>query len=65
MLGAAILGRVASGDSPSVADAMSAMCHAGSIVDPAGGAVADYHAKKHAVFLRMHDDQLAYRALMT
>jgi FGGY-family pentulose kinase len=64
MLGAAILGRVASGDSPSVQDAMSAMCHEGAVIEPAGGAVAEYHAKKHAVFLRMHEDQMAYRALM-
>jgi len=64
MLGAAILGRVASGDSATVDDAMAAMCHAGAIVEPAGGAVADYHSKKHDVFLRMYDDQMAYRALM-
>lgn len=65
MLGAAILGRVASGDSESVAEAMAAMCHAGAIVEPAGGAVAEYHDKKHRVFLRMHDDQMAYRELMS
>jgi ribulose kinase len=64
MLGAAILGRVACGDSPSVQEAMAAMCHEGTVIEPAGGAVAAYHAKKHEVFLRMYDDQMAYRALM-
>jgi FGGY-family pentulose kinase len=64
MLGAAILGRVACGDSPTVEAAMGAMDHAGTVVTPAGGPVAAYHAKKHAVFLRMWEDQMAYRALM-
>jgi FGGY-family pentulose kinase len=65
MLGAAILGRVACGDSPTVVDAMAAMDHAGETIEPAGGEVADYHAKKHRVFLRMYDDQIAYRAAMS
>ncbi len=64
MLGAAILGRVACGDSGSVTDAMTAMCHDGAVIEPAGGAIAEFHAKKHRAFLRMHDDQLAYRDLM-
>jgi FGGY-family pentulose kinase len=64
MLGAAILGRVACGDSPSVVDAMTTMTHTGSVIEPAHGDVADYHAKKHSVFLRMYDDQMAYREAM-
>jgi FGGY-family pentulose kinase len=64
LLGSAILGAVASGDYPSLIDAMAAMNAASSIVDPAGGEVGVYHDKKHAVFLRMHDDQMAYRELM-
>lgn len=64
LLGAAILGAVASGDQPSVLSAMGAMSEADRVIEPAGGAVAEYHAAKHRVFLRMYEDQMAYRALM-
>jgi FGGY-family pentulose kinase len=64
LLGAAILGAVASGDQPSVAAAMGAMTRAGRVVEPAAGEVARFHDAKHAVFLRMHDDQMAYRETM-
>jgi FGGY-family pentulose kinase len=64
LLGAAILGAVASGNHTTVIDAMGAMTHPGRILEPAGGEVAEFHARKHRVFLRMHDDQVAYRALM-
>jgi FGGY-family pentulose kinase len=80
LLGAAILGAVASedrgspaGDGPdarpcpgrgSLVDAMTAMTRAGRTVDPSRGDVARFHEAKHAVFLRMHEDQLAYRGLM-
>ncbi len=65
LLGAAILGAVAAGDQPSVLAAMGAMNRAGRDRSrPAGGAVAAYFDAKYRVFQRMHDDQLAYRALM-
>ncbi len=64
LLGAAILGAVAAGDFSSVPAAMAAMNRAGEVVAPAGGAVADYHAAKHRVFLRMYDDFMAYRKMM-
>jgi FGGY-family pentulose kinase len=64
LLGAAVLGAAASGDAASVLAAMRDMSHVDRIVLPAGGEVAAFHAKKHAVFLRMHEDQLAYRAIM-
>jgi FGGY-family pentulose kinase len=64
LLGAAILGAVASGDRASVVDAMRAMTAAERVVEPSGGAVAALHDAKHRVFLRMHDDQLAYREMM-
>jgi ribulose kinase len=64
LLGAAILGAVASGDQPSVLSAMGAMSAADRVIEPAGGAVAGYHAAKHRVFQRMYADQMAYRALM-
>ena len=64
LLGAAILGAVASGARASIVEAMARMTGSGAVIEPAGGAVAAYHDRKHAVFLRMHDDQMAYRALM-
>jgi D-ribulokinase len=65
LLGSAILGAVASGDQASVMAAMAAMDRAARVVVPAGGDVAAYHEKKHRVFHRMYDDQIAYRALMS
>lgn len=64
LLGGAVLAAVAAGDRPGVLAAMAAMNRAGETIEPAGGAVRRYHAAKHAVFQRMHDDQLAYRAIM-
>jgi FGGY-family pentulose kinase len=64
LLGSAMLGAVASGDRASIAEAMGAMSAADRVIEPAGGAVERYFDAKYAVFLRMHDDQLAYRALM-
>jgi hypothetical protein len=45
---------------------MGAMSAADRVIDPApaGGAVSAYFDAKYGVMLRMHDDQLAYRALM-
>lgn len=65
LLGAALLGAVAAGRHPDVVAAMGAMNAAGEIVEPKGGDVAAYHARKHLVFQRLHADQLAYRALMS
>jgi FGGY-family pentulose kinase len=64
LLGAAILGAVASGDQASVTAGMAAMTRAGRVVVPSGGEVARFHDAKHTVFQRMHDDQLAYRRIM-
>lgn len=65
LLGSALLGAVAAGRYTSVVDAMAAMSAAGSVVEPRMGPVRAYHAKKHSVFLRMYEDQMAYRALMS
>lgn len=64
LLGSAILGAVASGDHPSVLAAMAAMTSSGKTVDPNGGEVRLFHDRKHRVFLRMYEDQMAYRAIM-
>jgi len=65
LLGAAMLGAVASSRYPSLLAAMAAMNEAGTIVEPSGGEVARFHEGKHRVFHRMYDDQLAYRAIMS
>jgi len=64
LLGAALLGAVASGDHGSVVDAMAAMTRAGRVVAPGAGEIARFHDAKHRVFLRMHADQMAYREIM-
>ncbi len=64
LLGAAILGAVASGDQESVLGAMAAMNRAGRVIEAAGGEVGRYFDAKYRVFHRMHEDQLAYRAIM-
>jgi len=64
LLGAAMLGAVASGDARTLLDAMSTMNGAQTVVAPGSSEVRAYHAQKHRAHLRMHDDQLAYRALM-
>ncbi|HMI84386.1 MAG TPA: FGGY-family carbohydrate kinase [Polyangiaceae bacterium] len=64
LLGAAMLGAVAAGHFPSLLAAMGAMNEAASIILPSGGEVERYYEGKYRVFLRMHGDQLAYRALM-
>jgi FGGY-family pentulose kinase len=64
LLGSAILGAVASGDFPNVADAMQTMTASGSVLEPTAGEVRAYHDRKHRIFHRMYEDQLAYRAEM-
>jgi FGGY-family pentulose kinase len=64
LLGAALLGAVACGDRATIVDAMGAMTRAGRVIRPASGEVARFHDAKHRVFLRMHDDQMAYREQM-
>src|SRR5205814_6939871 len=61
LLGAAVLGAVASGDQPDVLSAMVKMDRTGAEITPGNAAVRDYHDRKHRVFLRMYDDQIAYR----
>lgn len=64
LLGSAILAAVAAGDQPTVLAAMAAMTSSGITVDPQAGEVKTFHDRKHRVFMRMYDDQMAYRALM-
>ncbi len=64
LLGAAVLGAVAGGCYPDIPTAMRAMTRARTVIEPACGEIRRYHDAKFAVFQRMHDDQMAYRALM-
>lgn len=64
LLGASILGATASGAFEALPQAMAAMSRAGRTIVPSAEAKR-FHDAKYAVFQRMHDDQLAYRALMT
>ena len=63
LLGAAILGVVASGAAPDLRQAMSSMTRPGRILAPDREARA-YHDAKYAVFKRMHADQRGYREIM-
>jgi FGGY-family pentulose kinase len=63
ILGSAILGAVASGAFASIVDGMRAMSRTSRVLAP-NPTVREYHDKKHQVFLRMYDDQMAYRKLM-
>lgn len=64
LLGAAVLGAVASGHHTTVLAAMQAMNAAGRVISPTRGAVARYHDAKYRVFHRLHADFLAHRRLM-
>ncbi len=50
LLGGAIVAAVAGGVSPDIAAAMRAMSRFGPVFTPAGGAVADAHARRYAAF---------------
>jgi FGGY-family pentulose kinase len=64
LLGAAMLGAVASGSFASLPAAMAAMSGPVHAIAPRGGAIAAYHDAKYAVFRRMQDDFQHYAALM-
>jgi ribulose kinase len=63
LLGAAMLGAVASGDARDLLAAMTAMNQADVTITPTGGDVRAFHDRKHRIFHPMYQDQLAYRAL--
>jgi FGGY-family pentulose kinase len=63
LLGSAMLGAVAAGRHEHLSAAMQAMSQPDRVV-ASRPEVRGYHERKHAVFRRMHRDQLDYRALM-
>ena len=65
LLGAAMLGAVASGDVPDLVTAMGTMNEAEVVIEAGSSEVRAYHERKHRIFHRMHGDQLAYRELMS
>ncbi len=64
LLGASMLGAVASGDVPDLVTAMASMNAAERTIAPADGAVRAYHEQKHRIYHRMYDDQIAYRGII-
>jgi FGGY-family pentulose kinase len=63
LLGSAILAACAAGRFPNVLAAMTQMSSVARVIEP-NPAARTFHEGKQRVFLRMHDDQLAYRAEM-
>lgn len=63
LLGAAMLGAVASGKFASLENAMAAMSHPGKIIEPQMSTHA-FHEAKYKVFHKLYADQKAYAALM-
>jgi FGGY-family pentulose kinase len=63
LLGSAILAARAADHFPSVVSAMTEMSSVARAVEPTPEARA-FHEAKHRVFLRMHEDQLAYKREM-
>ncbi len=64
LLGSAMLGAVAAGAYPTIPEAMREMTTQGSVIRPVGGDVKAFHDAKHRVFLKMYEDQQAYREMM-
>lgn len=64
LLGAAVLGAVASGRKANIMDAMKALNATGKILSPLGGRIAAYHSAKYRVFHRMHADWLTHARFM-
>ncbi len=60
LLGAAMLGAVACGDHETLPEAMAEMSHMGRVVERGSDEAQLFSDAKYEVFLRMHDDQLAY-----
>lgn len=65
LLGSAMLGAVASGEHMNLITAMSAMSASEMILEPKKDDTSQYHQAKYRVFRQLHDDQLAYRTLMS
>lgn len=63
LLGAAMLGAVASGTHADIPSAMAAMSRPGRVIEPDPKALA-FHDAKYRIFHRLYDDQTAYAGIM-
>lgn len=63
LLGSAILGACAANHFDSMESAIKSMGGRGTVVKP-NKEITEFHNKKYKVFLKMLDDQLAYRKMM-
>ncbi|CAJ0561257.1 unnamed protein product, partial [Mesorhabditis spiculigera] len=63
LLGGAIMATVAAGHYPNLHTAQRQMTAISRAIDPAPH-LAEYYARKFAVFLELHDDQLKYERIM-
>ncbi|WP_102224851.1 FGGY-family carbohydrate kinase [Acidimangrovimonas sediminis] len=64
LLGAAMLGMVASGRCASLSEAAAGVARLSEVLVPSGGEVAAFHARKRAVFARLKAADREVRALM-
>jgi len=64
LLGAAVLGAVASGNVSSVLDGMKKMNKADKVIYPTLGKISEYHNAKYKVFIKMYEDQVSYKQIM-
>lgn len=64
LLGGAVLGAVAAGSYPNVAEAMTSMNNTGRVIEPNTGEITTYHLAKYKVFKKMYDDERSYHRIM-
>jgi ribulose kinase len=64
ILGAAILGAVASGEFPNILMAMQQMSRKGEVIEPHKGKIAAYHNRKYQAFLSLYDTLIGLRKIM-
>jgi FGGY-family pentulose kinase len=64
LLGSAVLGAVASGEYPTILDAIKEMNKTGEIVSPVAKELQAYHQAKYQVFHQMYQDERSYSDIM-
>ncbi|WP_294642349.1 FGGY-family carbohydrate kinase [uncultured Aureimonas sp.] len=64
LLGSAMLGVVASGAAPNLAEAATLMCRAGETIEPTGGAIAAFHDTKFRAYRTLQAAERRVREVM-
>jgi len=64
LLGSAILGAVASGEYPTVYEAMKNMDKQGKVIKPKSSEIKEFHDLKYEVFHKMYRDEISYLEIM-